>query len=221
MLIRVTPEFSARDNDQYSHVERLFSCGSVGPLFIFPAGLAFHLFIIKRILARNCHEYFQRRGALHDREKFCETSSYIRSGVSQNVCIALEFLSWEYLKEVHSWEEEWYRANYTRNIFSDARLSFLEHCISVISENDNESMALQSTKYHLILSMHLITQLFLIFIYLFTCIVFDDKYCARPLRVLRWMRYKQTTYVLSWPFIMYFLLEKITSVPHIYFGTCK
>lgn len=55
MLIRVTPEFSPRDNYRYSH---LFSRGSVGPLFIFPAGLAFHLFIIKRIPARNCREYF-------------------------------------------------------------------------------------------------------------------------------------------------------------------
>jgi len=45
-------------------------------------------------------------------------------------------------------------------------------------------MALQSisaTKYHLISSMRLIAQLFLIFIYLFTSSlyrVFDDKYCT-------------------------------------------
>jgi len=49
-----------------------------------------------------------------------------------------------------------------------------------------KSMAFQSipaTKYHLIPSMRLIAQLFLIFIYLFTSSLyrmFDDKYCARP-----------------------------------------
>lgn len=61
MLIRVTPEFSARDNDRYSHAEHLFSRGSVGPLFIFPAGLAFHLFIIKRNTRAKLSRVFSAR----------------------------------------------------------------------------------------------------------------------------------------------------------------
>lgn len=63
--------------------------------------------------------------------------------------------------------------NYMRNIFSTAGVRVPGTLyINTVPKTITKSTALQSaTKYHLILSMHLIAQLFLIFIYLFTSLV--------------------------------------------------
>lgn len=169
----------------------------MGPHFIFPAGLAFHLFIIKRIPARNCREYFQRRVALHDREKFCETSGYIRSEVSQNGVYRARVSALGIFK----------RGAIVRGEMIPGKLYekciFRRCCVRATSwstlytrhfENDNEihGTSIDTGKYHLISSMHLIAQLFLIFIYLFTSLVscLMTNIAHVPLQMPHWMRYK-------------------------------
>lgn len=171
MLIHATSEFPARNNKRYSYAKFLFR---VELLFIFPTGLTFHLFVIKRIRAKLSRVFFNGTKRFTTGKNSRNVGLYTKFPKMVRTTTS-KFCSGNLFEDPLLWKRkrEKNRAQIIRQISVIAVLHIFRNTRYKHSlwKRNLYAPSILPAKYYSISAIHLIEQLFLIFIYLFASLL--------------------------------------------------